>query len=118
MTLNIGDEVTIRGVIKCVGRSGLSFSISSAGRNFASPMIDTDFITSITQRELRIGDQIEKINDVIPNFRYTVLAIHGSGDWMRGDRSRRWVVAAYKDDAPVVFMKDQVRCVEVANVNA
>lgn len=59
-----------------------------------------------------IGDEIVKINDVIHNFRYTVLAVHGSGDKMTEGRLRRWVVAAYKDDLPQVFMVNEIQCVD------
>lgn len=53
--------------------------------------------------EPELGSIVHQINDILPNFHYKVLAIHGSGERMTGGRTRRWVIAAHKDDIPVSF---------------
>lgn len=63
----------------------------------------------------KVGSTVRVIGDVLTNFNYTVLAIHGSGDPMvpnnDGPRNRRWAVIAHKDDIPQVVFLGRIECV-------
>lgn len=114
----VGDTIIIEGIV--TGVSGGLFSFETTPNNVQMPYNQkyghTMHISRIKEIipkpwEPKTGDLVHKIGDVIPDYHYTVLTLHGSGDRMTGNRTRKWVVAAHKDDIPQIFWLSEIECV-------
>jgi hypothetical protein len=101
----IGDIVIIQGVVKKVFQHSATCEITTFGL-LTDMTINNDCITEIVKRSIRAGDTVHKIDDVLPDFNYTVLAVH------QGTHGRRWAICAHKTDGPQIFNENELTCVD------
>lgn len=78
-----------------------------------APYIPFQKVVEIKPHEIQVGDYVTVNGDVLRDFRYRVLAIHGSDSSMMNGDTRRWVVMAHGDDIPTVSNINKVTlCVD------
>lgn len=109
-TPRVGDTVIIKGIVKSV--AGRYFTFTNLDEHI-NPTLLINRITEILPREPQVGDTVHKIGDILKDFNYEVIAIHGSGNRMlTPERTRRWAVCVRGDDIPQVFNVSTLECVD------
>lgn len=113
----VGDTVIIEGIVREVKDIFVYISTQLyeiEGWSPFGPGIDFRRIKEIIRRPIEVGNTVHKIGDVLTDFHYTVLAVHGSNTplIMPYGPTRHWVVCAHGDDMPQVFNVGDLECVD------
>lgn len=111
--LKVGDTVVLHvEVIEVV--KDVWFRHKALNGLYTSGLIAQLNIKEIIRHPIRVGDVVHVIGDILPDFQYTVLAVHGSDEplIMPYGPTRRWAVCAHGDDIPIVLNMSKIECVD------
>lgn len=113
MQPRVGDTVIIEGIVTEVNSKD-HFYIKTADTEVWCGPFKPNRIKEIVRRPLHVGDTVRVVGDILPDFHYKVLAVHGSGIplGIPPITTRRWAVIAHGDDGPCVYHVSKLECVD------
>lgn len=111
MQPRVGDTVILE--LEVVSINEETFKYKTVSGYASATAVSKCWIKEVIPKPIEVGQVVRAVGDILPNFYYTVLAVHGSDTplVMPMGPTRRWAVCAHMDDIPRVFNVGELQCV-------
>lgn len=107
----VGQLATITLEVQTVGHTSVCLRVPGHINSIWVNSVDVDEFRD-KPWEPKVGETVLENGDILPNFEYIILSLHGSNTMMAYGERRRWASIAHGDDMPkTVNVSRLVRCV-------